>query len=401
MAILYDFLFLIFAVGYLPFFLLKGKFHRGVWQRLGVTTIPASNASIWIHAVSVGEVAAVRSLWERLKIAFPSYDIVISTVTRTGNELARKMSSGRAMVIYLPLDISFVVESVLRRIRPKALVIAETEIWPSLIHACHKNNVPVALVNGRISDKAFKRYRAASIFLKFILNRIDTFCVQTELDKQKFVSLGAPEAKIKVAGNTKYCNTDYADSKKDYTDFKKKLGIRERETVLVAGSTHRGEEEIILDVFRELCREFDNLRLVIAPRHIDRAAEVKKLSAGSPNISVIDKIGILVDAYSIADIVFVGGSLVKHGGQNIIEPAVFAKPVIFGPHMFNFQSVAAEFLRNKAAIQIRDKQELQEALRRLAADRQERTALGEKARTVVLNNQGAVEGCLAEIRRLL
>lgn len=173
------------------------------------------------------------------------------------------------------------------------------------------------------------------------------------------------------------------------------------EIVIVAGSTHKGEEEIIIAIFRKLIRDFDDLRLIIAPRHIERAADVKRLAAGLKNVSVIDKIGVLVDAYSAADIVFVGGSMVRHGGQNIIEPAVFAKPIIFGPHMFNFQNVAAEFLRNEAAIRVEDAQALEGALRRLLGDGKERARLGENARSVVLSNQGAVEGCLGEIRGLL
>lgn len=356
--------------------------------------------SIWIHAVSVGEVAAVRTLRDRLRTAFPSHSIVVSTVTRTGNELAQKMAGEGETVIYLPLDISFVVDSILRRIRPEILVIAETEIWPNLIYACHKKGIPVALVNGRISEGAFKRYKAVSVFLRFILDKIDIFCVQTEADKKKFMSLGAPEAKVRVTGNTKYDNKDYAALGKDSGDIKTRFGIVGGETVIVAGSTHKGEEEVILGIFRKLSREFDNLRLIIAPRHVERAADIKRLAKGL-NASVIDRIGVLVDAYSAADIVFVGGSLIRHGGQNIIEPAVFAKPIIFGPHMFNFQSVAAEFLRNEAAVQVKDARALEEALRRLLGDGKERARLGENARQVVLDNQGAVEGCLAGIRGLL
>lgn len=400
MIILYDFIFLIFALIYLPFFLLKGKFHRGVWQRFGMMRLPSAGPSIWIHAVSVGEVAAVKTLRDRLRDAFPSYNMVISTVTRAGNELAQKMAGDRDTVIYLPLDISFVVSSLLRRINPKILVIAETEIWPNLICACHKKGIPVALVNGRVSDRAFKRYKAVSSLLKFILDKIGVFCVQTAADKEKFISLGAPQIRVKVTGNTKYDNKDYAASERDSKSIKTMLGLRDRETVIVAGSTHKGEEEVVLDIFRKLGREFGNLRLIIAPRHIERAAEIKRSSAGL-NVSVIDKIGVLVDAYYLADIVFVGGSLIKHGGHNIIEPAVFAKPIIFGPHMFNFQGVAAEFLRNGAAVMVPDAQALEAALRRLLRDAKERAELGQKARSVVLGNQGAVDACMGEIRGLL
>jgi 3-deoxy-D-manno-octulosonic-acid transferase len=348
----------------------------------------------------VGEVAAIRSLKDRLKSAFPSCDMVVSTVTPSGNELARKTAGERETVIYLPVDISFVVSGILRRINPKALVIAETEIWPNLILACHNRKIPVAVVNGRISGRAFKRYKIIRFLLRRLLDKIDVVCAQTEADGEKFVSLGAPRAKVKVTGNTKYCNTDYADLKKDYAEFRKKLGVREGEAVLVAGSTHAGEEEIVIGIFRKLAGEFDNLRLIIAPRHVERAADVKKLARGL-NASVIDRIGALMDAYAIADIVFVGGSLVRHGGQNIIEPAVFSKPVIFGPHMFNFEGVAAEFLRGGAAIQVDGAPSLEAALRRLLRDGRERARLGENARSVVLKNQGAVEACLGEIKRVL
>jgi len=401
MSILYDFIFLIFGLIYLPHLLLTKKFHKGFWQRLGFYQKGLnSKDSIWLHAVSVGEVVAIKPLWERLREEFPDKRIVVSTITRTGNELAKRFSTKGEAVFYLPFDFSFIINNILKRINPSVLIIAETEIWPSLISCCHKRNCPIILVNGRVSDKAFRRYRLVRFALKGVLEKIGIFCARANDDREKFVFLGAPPERVKVSGNTKYCDTKDNKRVGDIKDIKRTLKIDDTDLVFTAGSTHKGEEEIILRVFGKLKSSFPNLHLILAPRHVERAGDIKRL-AGNPAVTVVNKFGILKDLYSISDVVFVGGSLVKHGGHNIIEPAMFGKPILFGPHMFNFKDVAGEFLKNSAAIMVKDADELEMNCKRLLADEGERRRFGENAKRVVSKNQGAVEICAVEIRKVL
>lgn len=412
MSLLYDIIFLLFILIYLPYFLLKGKYHRDLWQRFGIFSksinykLSTINSPLWLHAVSVGEVAAIKPLWERLRREFPSRGFVISTITRTGNELARRFASNKEAVLYLPFDLSFIINGVLKRLKPQVLIIAETEIWPNLINACRRSNIPVILVNGRISNKAFKRYKLARFISRALLKKVNFICAQTAEDKKRFVYLGAPFENIRVSGNMKYDNKDAIASpdavwtKQSHTDLRMSLGLTGREKIFAAGSTHKGEEEIILGVFKKLTQDFKDLYLIIAPRHIERAGEVKRLAGNLP-VTVIDKIGVLRDVYSISDIVFVGGSLLPYGGHNIIEPAVFAKPILFGPHMFNFHDIACEFLKGDAAIMVKDREDLEMNCNALLNNEKERTRLGCNARMIVLKNQGAVEGCIYEIKRIL
>jgi 3-deoxy-D-manno-octulosonic-acid transferase len=407
MHIFYDLIFLTFMVMYLPYFVLRRKFHKSLWQRFGFYPREIERtfnrqpspvgSTIWLHAVSVGEVAAIKAFWERLRREFQSDKIVISTVTKTGNELAKKFAAKEEAVFYLPLDISFIIRRVLRKIKPKALIIAETEVWPNLISICHSQGIPVFIINGRISDRAFKRYKLIGFALASVLKRIGSICVQTTEDKERFVYLGAPSQNVKVAGNMKYCNVQGSDE--DCAKIKAELSISADNLIFTAGSTHKGEEEAVLDVFKRLRTNFKNLYLIIAPRHVERAGDIKRLTEGLP-VTVIDKIGALQRVYSISDMVFIGGSLIRHGGHNIIEPAIFGKPVIFGPYMFNFKDVAATFLKAGAAVMVRDAQELEFRCRRLLSDKNERVALGEGAKKVVLENQGAVENCIHEIKRV-
>jgi len=397
MHIIYDFIFLIFVLIYLPLFLLKGKYHKGIWQRLGFFNLrPDERPVIWLHAVSVGEVASLKAFWGRLREEFPSALIAVSTVTKNGNVLARQLAGKNEIVFYMPLDLSFLIGRVLKALRPRILIIAETEIWPNLIGRCHKNGVPVILVNGRISDKAFPRYRTARFLLRRVLEKIDLICARTDEDKKRFIALGAPPDNVKVAGNMKYCNAAGEALNRD--EIRKALSLKSETIVFTAGSTHKGEEEIILEVFKTLRQNFKNLHLIIAPRYIERADEIKRAFEGLP-VTVIDKIGILSQAYSVSDIVFVGGSLVPHGGHNIIEPAVFARPIIFGPYMFNFQDEAREFLKGGAAIMIKDGRGLLAECARLLGDNRSRARLGENAKRVVAKNQGAVENCIGEVKR--
>jgi len=378
-------------------------------MRLGVLPRDLElNRPIWIHAVSVGEITAAGKLIAELRSAYPNKRFFITTVTPTGNKIAKGIAGSADFVAYLPLDLSFIIKGVLNKVKPVLFIIMETEIWPNLISYLKQKNIPVILVNGRISDRSFKGYLSIKFLLKPILNKINLFCVQTKVDVQRFTRLGVPEDKIKITGNMKFDITDYAGARANYTDYKLKLGLEALEKLLVCGSTHPGEEEIILDTYKKILSEFANLRLLIAPRHPERAKEIEKiaskndfspifisdlpLKAHTRNLKpvfILDSIGELVSFYAIADIIFVGGSLIKKGGHNILEPAGIGKPIIFGPYMFNFRDIASLFLENEAAILIHNKEELGINIRDLLNNPARTTELSRRAKALVLQNQGA------------
>ncbi len=409
MFIIYDLIIAVFAFVYLPVYLFRRKFHPGFLMRFGI--LPSGldlNRPIWIHAVSVGEAMAIKSLVRELRATCPQKRFFISTVTPTGNKIARGIAKETDFVSFFPLDLSFIVRNVVDKIKPCLFIITETEIWPNLISYLYRKNIPVVLVNGRLSDRSFKGYLSIKFLLKPILNKIKLFCVQAPGDRDKLLRLGVPEDKIKVTGNMKFDNTDYADLEKDGREYRLKLGLGPDEKLLVAGSTHPGEEEIILDVYKELTSEFPGLKLLIAPRHPERAGQIenivseygfrtlfvsalpcKSCNCVSNPVFILDRIGELVDFYNIASIVFVGGSLIKKGGHNILEPASLGKPVITGPYMFNFRDIASLFLENKACLMAHNREELRINIKDLLDNPDKITLLSQRAREIILHNQGA------------
>ena len=414
MAIIYNLIFLIVAIIYLPAYLFRRKFHWGFLLRLGILPKKLElDRPIWIHAVSVGEAMAIRGLLDELRVIYSDKRFVISTVTATGNKIARSICRETDFVTYLPLDLSFVTKSVLDRINPSLFIIVETEIWPNLISSLYRKNIPSIVVNGRISDRSFAGYRAIKFLLRPILNKINLFCVQTSRDAQRLISLGVPGDKIKITGNMKFDHQDYGGKKTaDETDkYRSLLRLGEASKLWVAGSTHPGEEELILSVYRELLNEFADLRLLIAPRHPARSQDLIKLSKrfgfaclkvsllNSPthkftdprSVFILDTVGELINFYAIADIVFVGGSLVKIGGHNILEPASFSKPVLFGPYMFNFRDIADLFISHKAAILVRNPEELKANIKYLLTNPLLISGFAKRAQELLLENKGATK----------
>ena len=405
MTFFYDLLYFIAVVLYFPFFVARGKRHPGFSMRFG--EFPAALRStlwkrenIWIHAVSVGEVLAAKKLVEFLEKTFPALQIVISTVTPTGYAVAHKTFSS-ASIVFAPLDFSWVVRRYINLIKPRAYIAMETEIWPNLFGALKRNKVPILLVNGRISDKSFGRYRAAKLFLKPALNCVDIFLMQSERDAQRIKELGAHPQKVSVAGNMKF--DDFAAIREIHA---RDLGFDANDQFLVAGSTHPGEEEILLAVYEALQKEFSALKLILAPRHIERTDEVLELvkqkgfspvkfsglktgkkSEGA--VVVLDVMGELKSLYSLAALVFVGKSLKGGGGQNIIEPACFAKPIFIGPHNQNFQDIVDIFKGEGAVVIIKDGEELLAGMRQLLKNPGEASRLGQSARSVSEKYKGA------------
>ncbi|MBN2453904.1 MAG: 3-deoxy-D-manno-octulosonic acid transferase [Candidatus Omnitrophica bacterium] len=407
---LYDIAFFIFSVFYVPALVFKGKLHRDFAERFGnygeakERALCSAKDVIWIQAVSVGEVALCRSLIPLIKKQFPGRSIVFSTITRTGNDLAKKLFGGEAIILYFPLDFSVTAKKAVDKIRPALYIMVETEIWPNVLKELLARSVPAILINGRISDRSIDKYMMAKPFIKKALGAIRAFCMQSDIDAERIKAIGAEAGRVRVTGNMKF-DSD-APAVTAGQAGRGLFGLKRGDLVFVAGSTHGGEEEALILVYRELLKEFPCLKLVIAPRHIERTHEVeniiRRLSFEPVRLSVpdgakgparkvylIDEIGHLNDAYAMAEIVFIGGSLIPHGGQNPIEPAALGKSVIFGPYMFNFRTVIAALLKNGAAIQVRGQEELAKAAVRLLKDGSARNTLGENAKKVVEANRGA------------
>ncbi|MDD4940701.1 MAG: 3-deoxy-D-manno-octulosonic acid transferase [Candidatus Omnitrophica bacterium] len=418
MFIFYDLINLLLIILYLPAFLFKKKMHPGFSRRLG--RYPAGlifSDPVWIHAVSVGEMVNMRRLFQGLSAEFPAAQYVFSTVTPTGNSIAAKLARPQDAVTYLPLDLSFIVQRVLGRIRPRLFIIAETEFWPNLLSALHSRRVPVIIVNGRISDKAAKGYRLVRWVIAPLLRRISLFCMQSQRDADRVISLGARPDAVRVTGNMKYDQPVPAALQQD-AGRKERLGIRPGEQCIVAGSTHRGEEMQVLRAFSLIARKNSRVRLIIVPRHPERSGEVESCvrRAGFEPVRVsrmtappvperavfiVDMIGELLSYYAIADAVFVGGSLIPHGGQNFLEPAFLDKPVIVGPSLFNFRDIARQFLDEKAAVLVRDCGELASAVEALLADGKQAAELVRAARSLIRRNAGATDRTLACIKEFV
>ncbi len=417
MFLIYDLVFILFMLVSLPVYLFKRKFHRGFLRRFGV--IPKEvrfNSPIWVHAVSVGEAISVRGLIEELRKIYPSKNFVISTVTPTGNKIARSIAGESDFVTYLPFDISFITSRVIKKIKPSIFIIAETELWPNLIESLNRHKISIAVLNARISDASFKGYSAIKYLIKPTLNKINIFCAQSKGDSFKLTALGVMPDRVEVTGNMKFDqNIKLPQDAKGYRGL---LGLKEGEALLVAGSTHPAEEETLLGAYHELLISFPHLRLLLAPRHPERSDEVNNLvnhSGFAPQkvselnfkrpcsnaVFILDTVGNLTKFYSAADIVFVGGSLVRKGGHNILEPAFLNKPVVFGPHMFNFRDIAHEFLSNHAALQVFSREGLISAIKELLCNAFKTNSLVKNAQVVILNNRGATNKNVALIRKLI
>ena len=418
MAWLYNLVFILAAAFYIPYLFLKGKWRRALVTRLGpvpddVARFCAGGPVVWVHAVSVGEVQAVSRFIRLLPTHMTGVRIVLTTVTSTGYQLAVSRLGTDCKVLYAPLDLSWVVSHYIRRIRPRMYITAETEIWPNLFMRLAREGVPVVVFNGRISRKSFLRYRAVGVLTRNILKKVTLFCVQTRTDADRVIKLGASAGRVQVLGNVKF------DEASDQEGCSRALaGYGEKDDIWVAGSTHPGEEKIALASFTALRKNFPRLKLILAPRHVERTAEVCSLVRAygfrpllwsrqtesrvkdAQEVLVVDTIGHLRKLYALATVVFVGKSLVGRGGQNIIEPAAYGKPVIVGPAMDNFQRVVEIFQGSQALVQVHGPKELEQALRILLSDPDRRTALGRRAREVVLSQQGATEKSLALISSL-
>ena len=386
-------------------------FRQKLSGAIGVRTSDAPCA--WFHAVSVGEVLQLQTLIARFLTQHPGWAVVISTTTGTGFEVARAKFPAH-QVVYWPWDFSWAVNRALSQIRPSLVVLVELEIWPGFLQAAQRRQVPVMVINGRLSRRSWSTYRRFRSLLKPVFTRLRHVAAQTEEYAERFRGLGVPAERVSVTGNIKY---DGVSSRRDQPatqTLREAFRLRGDELVWIAGSTQDPEERLALAAYRALKPEIPQLRLLVVPRHKERFEEVAQLiesqgfsllrrSCPAPSdrpddsVLLLDTLGELGACWGLADIAFVGGSLTQRGGQNMLEPAAYGAAVLFGPNTWNFRDIVQELLSRQAAEVVQDGTELQAAVRRLARDLSARQHLGQSAQRFVLSQQGATAATLQQI----
>lgn len=407
----------------LPYWLfqmaLRGKYSKGFWERMG--RVPArlrlpsrEEKVIWVHAVSVGEVQAVRGLIDLLNADPSHFRVLVSTTTDTGQALARKRF-GEENVFYFPMDLGFAIRPYLRALRPGAIVVAETEFWPNFLRCAHASGARTAIVNARISDRSWPRYRRFRRLLRGVLANVDLFLAQTHEDAARLRDIGAGAERVRLAGNLKF---DVASSAAPpiVEKLRGSLAVHGSGPVLVGGSTVEGEEPLLLKAFENVLVQHSRAVMILAPRHPERfdavAALMEKMSIRfwrrtwwngedlSAGVLLLDTIGELSALYALASVAFVGGSLVPRGGHNIIEPAQHGVAIVTGDHTENFRDIVQLF-QSHDAVRVAGPGELPLVLMELLNNRAERQALGARAAETLRSQAGATARTADQLRRLL
>ncbi|MFH1574360.1 MAG: 3-deoxy-D-manno-octulosonic acid transferase, partial [Acidobacteriota bacterium] len=422
---LYSFILTLGAVITLPYWLFQAvrrrKYLKNFRQRLGfgLPQWDDPRSSLWIHAVSVGEVLAAKPLMTALRRQHPQIPLIVSTVTLTGQALAAKELTEARACFFFPFDWSFCVRRFLARFRPRAVVLLETEVWPNFIRGCALTGVPVFLANGRISDRSAGRYRWLRGFFKNVLMSVAAVGVQSTEDRKRFEDMGAASRRIHVTGNLKFDfpPPETGEAIPLLRQIRDHLGAAEGSPVIVIGSSMKGEEPLFVGAYGEILHRLPQARLVLAPRHPERFDEVERIVAqaripylrrsllaqnrpGEARILILDSIGELRSVYSLASITVIGGSFSPHGGHNLLEPASWGKAIVFGPYMSNFREAARLFLREQAARQCTP-ETLPEVLTELLVNDGARSILGRRALLTLQQNQGATAATLAFLRPAL
>ena len=410
---LYSILLLLALIVSSPWWLLEmlrhGKYRTGLSERLGTVPDRLFNRvavnTIWIHAVSVGEVLAILRVVDELRAQLPDWRIVVSTTTDTGQKLARERF-GENNVFYVPLDLPFAVRAYLQALRPKLLVLAESEFWPNLLRLAQLSGAPVAVVNARVSDRSLPGYLRFRKLLRRVMQDVQLFLAQSEEDARRLIQIGAPADRVQVTGNLKF-EVKPAGKSEWVSQFVAALEREEIGPVLVAGSTLDGEEAMLLETFRQVAARYPGALLVLAPRHPQRFEPVASLLASSGvryrrrsqwdgrepiagGIFLLDSIGELASLYEFADLAFIGGSLVPRGGHNVLEAAQFGTPILVGPHTENFRDII-EVFRRADALRVVTPQSLTATMLQLLERDKEREGLGRRAAEVLRSQQGATE----------
>jgi len=417
MYILYNLFLTLATVAFLPVILFKlitvPKYRGGMTQKLGrlrksVLTVIKRTRPIWVHAVSVGEVMAAHPLIRELKKKYPNRKLIISTVTVTGNYTARRRVPEADAVFYFPFDFPCIVRRVIQGINPQIVLVAETELWPNFFRELKRSGIPSVVINGRISLKSYGNYLRFRELFRQVFDNVTLFCMQSEADAVRIKDIGADPHKVMVTGNLKF------DQKLSVIKSPP-IAIASGKKVITAGSTHKGEEAVLLDIFKQLRRKYPELILIIAPRHPERFDEVEglinragydcqrrtKFKGRVKDVLLLDTIGELRSFYSVCDIAFVGGSMVKVGGHNLVEPAAMKKPVIFSRYMFNFKEISEALLSAGGGVMVKDKAELYVQIDKLLSDQELARSMGEKAFSVIEMNSGAAQKTIDAVDRLI
>ena len=418
---LYSLLFTLGIIALLPRFLLdairSGKYVAGLRERLG--RLPEIDTKgrpvVWLHCVSVGEAQAARPLARAIRKEFPSHALLVSTTTRTGQRVARDAFREDAVaVIYFPFDWAWTARRALSKVDPSVVLIMETELWPNFLRECRKRHVPTAIVNGRLSERSFRRYQLIRSFTKRMVNNLELALMQTETDAEHIRAMGLSPERVFVSGNVKFDAGEDEGEQALTSILREHFQFDDKRSLIVAASTHSPEEKIILEAFKQLRSTHgnENVRLLLAPRHPERFSEVASLleSSGftwsrrsaesstndfSSDIILLDSIGELRAVYPLAKLVFMGGSIAPTGGHNILEPAAAGVCTVTGAHTFNFKAIVEAFLEADALVQLPivsvgdAPAALSSVLERLLADKDRRRAIAENARAVLEKNRGA------------
>ena len=427
MQFLYNLVALLLVVLALPVFVFRTFHEAGFAERLRQSFgfLPedalrpvAQKNCIWLHAASVGEIVAASPIVKEFRHELPEYPILVSVVTASGYAMAKRIIKDADSIIYFPLDLPWLSTWVVGKIMPLVFLPVETELWPNFLKAARSYHIPVMMVNGRISDKSVKRYHYLRGILSDMIGTVVKFCMQSKIDAKYIIELGADPSRVIVTGNTKFDQTYTDVSETEKQQLLDEMGLSEHHPILLAGSTHKGEEEIIFAAFKAVKAQFADARLVLAPRDTMRADEVIHLATGfeltakrrtilqeqsgtGHEIVILDTIGELGKVYSIGDIIFVGGSLIPHGGHNILEPAAHGKPILIGPHMHNFKDTYALFSARNACLTITDANQLTEKVLEILNNDSLRQAMASETLAIIKENRGAAHASALHLKDLL
>jgi 3-deoxy-D-manno-octulosonic-acid transferase len=409
---------------------IKGKSPRHFEERLGWVPKEVAEAArgeepvVWVHAVSVGEVGAAEPVIHELSLREPHAVMVLSTMTATGREIAERKDLEVAGPFFFPFDLPWVAEKVLDQINPAMIVLLEGELWPNVLAAAKRRYIGTCVINARFSDRAFQRARLVKPFYHWLLDKVDQVCAQSQGDAERYINLGAPAERVKVTGNTKFDERFPEVSEAEAQFMRTEFGFAPDAPVLVAGSTHPGEEEQVLDAYAHLRADHPGTELVLAPRHPERGDQVHELverfgfqvyrrsfaQAGQEQpeptgpqarVVVLDTIGELARVYALASVVFVGGSLVKIGGHNILQPLAQGKPVLVGPHMANFRDVLEIAQQTEAVDIVRSPEELRRAVEALLQSPEAAAERRERGLKMIAEQRGASERIAEALVELL
>jgi len=429
MIYLYNIILIITAIIISPYYLIiilfRGKYRKSIIPKLGggqtkISSMPKSGRRVWIHAVSVGEVTAAVPIVASLKQKKPDAEIIFSTSTETGQEMARRLIHGAAAFLYFPLDFPCVVRRSIRQVRPDVFVMVETELWPNFLNVCKKTGVKTLLVNGRISPRSYGKYRLSGFFWKRIINDLSAAAMISDVDATRMKNIGVAAEKIRVMGNAKYDALAAMASPELQQEIARRLNVRENERFFVAGSTHPGEEEIIVNIYRQIISLYPDFKLIIVPRHIERAASIIEIlqKNGFPDIItmtqiknnepredrrivLIDVIGELFKLYSLATLVYCGGSLVPKGGQNILEAAAWGKVVFYGPFMDDFREEKTLLESVGGGVMVGSAKDLEQKILHVLKNSAGLADSGARGKAIVAANKGAAERYAEMIKKYL